>query len=414
MNDHLNFFIPYQNAPAGHENQLTRALLVVLRYCPMAHQAWFRLVAPDKDLHTLSKADFQTQRMRVIDPQFEAPEEEVPGVSVWLAPDASKNMPLMTESDRQQVLDGIVNYGNEFVVVIENKIGWSGITEQPHQINLHGAPVRFDETPRSVSWQDLLKVFSDLVEHNLVTGAEQMILTDLLDFAEKHFSDIGPFTTLARCNGKAFRIERRLDSILGEAMNLPGGQHKGERDLSGTAIAALVRLKFAEDKVRLLVWPGDTLGQARAFYRNPTAVSALLHLQSDGWIIDPNFHWGFMAPGYAWAETPLSVEDYCNYWVKEIGSTRELARSEWGEYWTKLECDQVVGSNGREAFDKDFTDTKRNKAHPRPGLECEYQWELKSAQHLDSKDKFVKEVRFRLNQILECINAPLVPYGPAS
>ncbi len=35
MDEHLNFFIPYENAPAGHENQLTRALLVVLRYSPM-------------------------------------------------------------------------------------------------------------------------------------------------------------------------------------------------------------------------------------------------------------------------------------------------------------------------------------------------------------------------------------------
>jgi hypothetical protein len=38
------FFEPWERIPANHENQLTRALLVVLRYCPIAHQAWLSLV----------------------------------------------------------------------------------------------------------------------------------------------------------------------------------------------------------------------------------------------------------------------------------------------------------------------------------------------------------------------------------
>ena len=43
MQDRLNFFEPWERA-ANHENQLTRALLVLLRYCPIAHQAWLSLV----------------------------------------------------------------------------------------------------------------------------------------------------------------------------------------------------------------------------------------------------------------------------------------------------------------------------------------------------------------------------------
>ncbi len=140
MDSHLNFFVPYERAAAWHENQLTRALLVVLRYSPMAHQAWLRLVAPERQLHDLPKAEFATQRQRVLDTDTEMPEgEAVPGISVWLAPDACTVSAPIEPSDRQQVLDGIVTYGNELVVVIENKIAWGGVTEQPHQINLHGS-----------------------------------------------------------------------------------------------------------------------------------------------------------------------------------------------------------------------------------------------------------------------------------
>ena len=42
--DALNFFMPFRRLEPNHENQLTRALLVVLRFSPMAHAAWLRLV----------------------------------------------------------------------------------------------------------------------------------------------------------------------------------------------------------------------------------------------------------------------------------------------------------------------------------------------------------------------------------
>ena len=57
---HLNYFVPYETAGAQHENQLTRALLVVLRYSPMAHQAWLRLVSREAQLHELPEAAFAT------------------------------------------------------------------------------------------------------------------------------------------------------------------------------------------------------------------------------------------------------------------------------------------------------------------------------------------------------------------
>jgi hypothetical protein len=44
--DPLNFFSPYERLVAGHENQLTRALLLVLRMSPLAHVEVLRLVDP--------------------------------------------------------------------------------------------------------------------------------------------------------------------------------------------------------------------------------------------------------------------------------------------------------------------------------------------------------------------------------
>jgi hypothetical protein len=120
------------------------------------------------------KAEFATQRQRVFEPGVKVADgEAVTGISVWLAPDAAQISESMAVSDRIQVLDAIITYGETLVVVIENKISFGGVTEQPHRINLHGATVAWNETPRSVDWQTLLAAFSDLVERSLLSRAEE-------------------------------------------------------------------------------------------------------------------------------------------------------------------------------------------------------------------------------------------------
>jgi hypothetical protein len=109
MESRLNFFFPYERAAAWHENQLTRALPVVLRYSPMAHQVWLRMVAPKYSLQNLPKAAFATQRQRVVSQDAKVADgEAVTGISVWLAPDAAQISEPMTSSDRLQVLDAII------------------------------------------------------------------------------------------------------------------------------------------------------------------------------------------------------------------------------------------------------------------------------------------------------------------
>ena len=407
--NHLNFFAPYESAPAGHENQLTRALLVVLRYSPLAHQAWLQLVSPGRAIHTLPKPEFATQRQRIDLGLTEAVEgDAVPGISVWLAPDAEQVPSPIEASDRQQVLDAIITYGSDLVVVIENKIGWGGHTQQPNRINLHGAPVKFEERPRSVRWQDVLAILSDLVERDLVHGAERLVISDFLDLVEAHFPSIGPYSTLARCGNHRFRIDRRLDVVQGLAAGTDVSKTKGWRAITGTPKIFMAGLAFASDhtNVSLKMYPGDTLGQARAFYSDPSSVAAVLALRSEGWHVEPNFHWGFMQGGYGWVKSPLDVDKYCAYWVDHIAETREVARPDWDAYWSQLESAHIVDASDKEAFDREFTASQRQKAQPRPGLFCEFNWSLTEATRLDDRGQLIGAVRDRMNQMLRALRAP--------
>jgi len=225
MLQNLNFFAPYENLPGHHENQLTRALLVVLRYSPLAHATWLRMITPTLHLESLPPAEFRTQDSRLVRQQKKRDQEDdeaIRGISVLLAPDPTQTAAPVAATDRRQILDGIIEYGSSLVIAIENKIR-SGIkTNQPSSINIGNAVVKLDEKVRTVAWQELLEAFADLSSRSLVTGGEQKILDDFLDFAEHHFPQVGPYSTLRRAEKSAARMKRRLDTVLAEAISRPG------------------------------------------------------------------------------------------------------------------------------------------------------------------------------------------------
>jgi hypothetical protein len=206
MQDRLNFFEPWERIPANHENQLTRALLVVLRYCPIAHQAWLSRVdaassspldpkPPGLNLHSLPRPTFDTQRVQILRSESQPKTNEpIKGISVLCVADASNEVQsAVLESDRGQVLDGIIRYGDDYVIVLESKLHEfvAGMIDQASNINIHGQPIQFDGPVRNISWRDVLASFTDLAdqERRLVSGAEREILNDFLALSTRTFQN---------------------------------------------------------------------------------------------------------------------------------------------------------------------------------------------------------------------------------
>ena len=57
----------------------------------------------------------------------------------------------------------------------------------------------------------------------------------------------------------------------------------------------------------------------------------------------------------------------------------------------------------RDQFDHDFTNTGRQSATPRPGIQCTFAWHLDEAERLDSGEQLAKAVKERINQLLEAV-----------
>jgi len=365
MHDRLNFFEPWENLPPNHENQLTRALLVVLRCCPIAQQAWLSLIDSTLLLHSLPTPDFDTQRSTILRSEDQpTTHEPIKGTSVLCSADMGTNpLGVVLQSDRGQVLDGVVRYGDERVIVLESKLSGPADDWQAGNINLHGQPVEFDGL-RKISWRDVLATFTDIADEKraLIAGAERIMLTDFLDFVDRNFAYLGPFNTLRRCEAEPSRVRRRLNMVSSEVLG------SDAPTLPGRHLAvALARLEYDENKrnVELKMWPADTLQQARIFYRRSEAIERIVILTNDQWDVRPNFHFGFMAAGFCWTTTTLPLAEYVSYWKDNIDSVGQILRQDWGEYWEKLMDAGMVSKQDLESFDNDFHQNSEIHGHPK-------------------------------------------------
>lgn len=411
----LNFFAPYQNLACHHENQLTRALLVVLRYSPIAHAAWLQLVDPRERLEQLPPARFRTQQAQLVkNAPRPAPGDEttIRGLSVWLAPDAQHEHRPVSSSERRQILDGIIEYGSELVVAIENKIRTGVASKQPSSINTGDVVIKFDRQVRTVAWQELLEAFADISLRNLVTGAEQKILDDFLEFADAHFPQVGPYSTLRRAGRSDERLKRRLDALLAAATGVAerAREDKVSRRMPGqNNLRRSVEMVFlfqhpVSGDLILEVDPGDTLTQAKVLYARPDAVRGLLAMP--GWRVRPNHHWGFITNGFAFSHGPISTGDYIEYWIKRIRRTGSVPRSEWDAEWARLEAHGIVRAEDRAEFERRFVNTRIGKAFHRPGLCCTYKWPFETALALDDAGRFVESVRDAIVAVLTQLEEP--------
>jgi hypothetical protein len=336
----------------------------------MAHAAWLRLVAPERHRQQLPVAEFRTQTRAV----RYAEEEDEPAdlVSVFLTPEAplSSDDGVITESDRTQVLDAVVDYGGELLVVIENKVAEAD-DRQAREINLQGGRIRLTEGQELVIvlWRDMLEAFIALRERNLVAGAEALLLDDFLLYTEDYFPDLGPFRTLRLAHGNWFRQTRRLRQLLGEAVDLDATiDYYGPyiETPAGEAVGAKTYLRMTDDEqVELAMYPADTLSQARAFFTNPAAMTGVARLREQpGWHIGPNFHFGHMQRGYCWTTTRRPVDECLELWTNEIHGAGNVPREEWDEYWAWLEHERIARPDNRPEFDRHFTNTQRQTASP--------------------------------------------------
>lgn len=420
-----NSFEVFSSQERGHENHLTRALLVLLRTSPLAHEVWLRqLGLGEVGLTGVGEPSFAFQTSSVPGLDADVQEHSARGISVFVTREAAENMgDISPSSDRRMIPDGLVTYPSgevPIVVVVESKVGEAADARQAREVNLGGVRAEWDPPiPINLRWAVLIDELWALLELGAAAASEARLLLDFFDFVDHYYREVGPYSTLRRCRGISERIRRRCRAILGEATALearPPARGRGPYvEIEGPkALPRLVQFDITGDKraVQLSFWPGDTPTQARAFYSDPAVLDCFLNLADEpGWRATPNMHFGHFQAGYAWlpvTET-TSVADYVRFWRDNLDCTATVYRPpqepDWDSLLSKLAEAGIVAS--REDFDQDFVETGRNKADVRPGVRLDRTWPLERAIGLDDAGKLVDEISDAFGAAMQCFGDPI-------
>jgi hypothetical protein len=427
-NPHLNVFEPYRELSRGHEDQLTRAAMIVLRLVPLAREALLAAIG-EPSQSQLPDCIVDMQATNIVDPSEEnvAAGEVERGrlVSVFLTPDTEpfELAEEVSDTDENQRFDGVLRFDPDLVVVLESKVCRRWARRNGHRVaelNLGGT--RFAERRTSLlRWHDLLESWWRLVELGVLGPAEQAIVKDVLSYAHQDFGQLLPFGTLRRVGSDPVRRKWRLRSLLREATGIVPERAGLVHVRLDTALGALslqrAALDIEQERLTLHLWPGELKAQAEQLYAGGRAENLCELLDEDGpgaWQVKPQPLLGFRnAPvrTRVYLTCRLDPAEYARRWQgedwKQVGAHHR--NHILPELWPWLlergyasECDHARLDPFLHALGRRF-------AHLRPSIHVSRAWDWNEAERLDDEGLLASEIHDALNRVLDLLGEPQLP-----
>ncbi|WP_163726852.1 hypothetical protein [Mycobacterium gallinarum] len=420
MEHHLSIFRPYER-DAKHEDQLTRAALIVLKLVPLAHAAFLDL-AKCYPLSALPRPRFamQTEKLVPLDPDAEDPElAEL--VSVFLGP--HENLVETQEpnlaSERRARYDGVIEYGSRLLVVIESKLYANASDQQSLDINTKGiAPKKKRRVP--VRWQELLDRWWNLVELGVLGPAEKEVMNDFFNNAEENFGDLLPYTDLERCGDNRGRRLRRLRTILEKATGFSAEVrdvlgHAGVKFPASQVVAFdRVSLYIEGDNLIVSVWPAELAPQYKRVYSDPERAEALIALtENPAWQVNANLYlayWRASGPQRWYPARHVPGPAYVRQWVKDFHDhragrrPREDVNDPEFRHWL-VEHKYAIQAE-MESLDEWANKLPMDHFDIRPSIQVTRSWQLADAVARDSTGQLTAEVHDAINEVLAALDEP--------
>jgi hypothetical protein len=427
-NPHLNVFEPYRELSRGHEDQLTRAAMIVLRLVPLARETLLAAIG-EPSQSQLPDCIVDMQATNIVDPSEEnlAAGEVQRGrlVSVFLTPDTEPFdlAEEVSDTDENQRFDGVLRFDPDLVVVLESKVCRHWARRNGHraaELNLGGT--RFAQRRTAVlRWHDLLESWWRLVELGVLGPAEQAIVKDVLSYAHQDFGQLLPFGTLRRVGSDPVRRKWRLRSLLREATGIvperAGLVHVRVDTALGVLSLQRAALDIEEERLTLHLWPGELKVQAEQLYARGHAESLCELLGEDGpgaWQVKPQPLLGFRnAPvrTRVYLTCTLDPGEYARRWQgedwKQVGAHHR--NHILPELWPWLlergyasECDAARLDPFLHALGRRF-------AHLRPSIHVSRSWDWNEAERLDDEGLLAGEIHDALNRVLGLLGEPQLP-----
>lgn len=387
--DRLNLFNPFEHKSVEHEDRLTWAFLVALRYDPLL-QRYLREQVMSKlpverveGLWQWEPAMVETQVSRI-------PSGASFVVSVVIADELLEEAVPVDWVDREARYDGVIHYPDGLVLIIENKPKkgdvWS--TQLSPSITSWGEEIEsvelYDKAV-SLAWPVILEGLLGYAESPSATEAGRQMVGDFIDFVVAKKPNLSPYRTFRLCDG-AEALKKRIQSLVEElaaatgleAVNRAGHSYLVRpRKIAQEAHLAVNERGDGTLGITQSLWPADTVGQARRFYEE-VDVERFFALEGCGWRVKPHLHFAFMGTQLVWPNTRLSLREYFEYFhserekygMRSIDADRKLPEMDGWVHGGLMAPEDV-----KEVLKK-FLETRRNHINVIPGFGVLRTWSL--------------------------------------
>ena len=419
----LNYFNPYQNRPDDHEDQLTRAFLVLMRYsfpvlssfydqCRHHYESNRNLFNP----HLPPFADLITDDWQ-IETQRSNPDIQTNYLLSVLITNATRPQRAnVAPSERDARYDGILTFGSQLTIIIENKPRASNVWSDqlnPASENL-ASDTQVLPVPVELEWGSIVKWLTNLLTVPTLAGAERLMIDDFLTFVSDQFAYLNPYDRFDRCKDNQELINRRIETILIAIAPNPetvkyhrGWGHYIETPNNYKAIRKIglkqQRSKDGKWIIDLCLFAGDTVNQARALYRQP------LHLDQLGenWRLETNYHVSFQASNLVWFTSP-DEQEYVAYWQAHPDQIRQLTKGEVTSYIADLERQGILHNDEttQTNLERKFTLTKMTTLNSCPGIGLFYRLDDTMAETLDRTNRLEEHLKQKITEGLAMLGLP--------
>jgi len=414
--ERLNYFSPYQSKGAWHEDQLTRAFLVVVRMVPLALAGLLDLIRDQQvvrgsELKLPASTELLTNSVEIETQKNSISQITGRLISVVMTDEEWKPEQDVVASDRAARYDGILSFDPLWIIVIENKPSSQDIWEEQVHPNLpENHAIEIDRVAIVLQWHNLIERLTALVAANVLHGVERMIVDDFLLFVDEQFSYLNPYDTFGKCKNSPL-LKRRCRSILEAAAPGRVNWHAGWKTysilLNQPAPVKMCGLYPDNDGTRIeaAIYPGDTMSQARALFSHlrQQGVDGLLALRDRGWDIAPNFHFGFIRSGFGHGvKTRLSLEEYIHYWMEHSAEIEQvsLVAQTFEMALQKFVSSGMMGQGDVGKVVAALPAPTAQNFNVIPGIEMLFSWPLSRAVEIDSRGGMVEEFKRTVNEAL--------------
>ncbi len=430
--DRVNLFNPFESKPSGHEDPLTWAFLVTLKYNPslqnlLREMVISRLLPEHGKFSSIwESANIFTQKQSI---EFESDPELI--VSVLLTNVCKKKeikVDWIKRKDEEPRYDGIIEYPNGLILIIENKPRHDEVWEEQLSPSLKSFPDDFkagsDEellhhSAVCIEWSKVLEGILEFINSKLTPFEGRAIASDFLSFVEEKHPGLTPYRTFELCGGRHEALQRRTDKlcrdIAVQAGLETGEDQEGEYIHRPESIARRIKFYCNEQNLMVCLWPGNTAEQARRlhgfFADNGNAeFLGLADNDNNQWQIDPYIRFFYLNNVINVGVYPEALIDYLNYFVTDqnpIGRWRYdtvAGKMELMNFLDELEHENLINTQNRKQIEAEFFTGKIPYMNFAPGFEISRTWDLDQVIQWEKKNKLE-------GRIIDALNTPLAAWG---